>query len=358
MDFQRMRQLTRELIAIDSVTGREAGVAEFLARELVQRGWKVCLSEAAPGRPNLLAVFEEGSPRILFNTHLDTVPEAYGPEEDEERIYGRGACDTKGILAAMLEALEEARDDGARGLGLLLVAGEERDHLGALAAGKDPAFEGPEILVVGEPTRNRFLTAQKGLLSARLEARGREGHSGYPEEFDSAVEKLVAMLEALRTAPFLARRSAEGTTVNLSLLRGGDAFNKVPSSASAMLLFRLAEPAAGLIPKVEALLGRVGPDVRICWETAGACDPIPEIDALAGFPTGVAAFGTDLSFFGWNPRRRYLVGPGSIFQAHRDPVPGDPRAGEWILKREQEEGARVYRELLRRETGASRARGT
>ncbi|MFQ5749902.1 MAG: M20/M25/M40 family metallo-hydrolase [Planctomycetota bacterium] len=344
-----MRRLTRELIAIDSVTGSEAAVAEYLAGELGRRGWKVRLSEAAPGRPNLLAVFEEGSPRILFNTHLDTVPEAYGPEEDEERIYGRGACDTKGILAAMLEALEDARQTGAQGLGLLLVAGEERDHVGALAAGKDPGLDAPEILVVGEPTRNRFLTAQKGLLSGRLEARGREGHSGYPEEFDSAVEKLVVALEALRTAPFLVRRSEEGTTVNLSLLQGGDAFNKVASSASAMVLFRLAKPAAELIPKVEALLGRLSPEVRICWEIAGACDPIPEIDALEGFPTGVAAFGTDLSFFGWNPRRRYLFGPGSILQAHRDPVPGDPQAGEWILKREQEEGARLYRELLRRE---------
>jgi len=358
MDFERMRRLTRELIAIDSVTGREAAVAGFLAEGLGQRGWKVRLSEAAPGRPNLLAVFEEGSPRILFNTHLDTVPEAYGPEEDEERIYGRGACDTKGILAAMLEALEDARGAGARGLGLLLVAGEERDHVGALAAGKDPALEAPEILVVGEPTRNRFLTAQKGLLSARLEARGREGHSGYPEEFDSAVEKLIPALEVLRTAPFLVRRSAEGTTVNVSLLRGGDAFNKVAASASAMLLFRLAEPAADLIPKVEVLLARVSPEVRIRWERGQACDPIPAIDALSGFPTGVAAFGTDLSYFGWNPVRRYLAGPGSILQAHRDPAPGDPQAGEWILKREQEEGARLYRELLRRETGSSRAKGT
>lgn len=346
IDAQRMRRLTRELIAIDSVTGREAEIGAFLAEHLRSRGWEVEVLPVSGRRSNLLATVAGESARILFNTHLDTVPEAYGPEEDAERIYGRGACDTKGILAAMLEALEDARERGQEGLGLLLVVGEERDHLGARHAGSCGRIEAPEVLVVGEPTENRFLSSQKGILSARLRTRGREGHSGYPERCDSAVEKLLPALEALCAEPWPARSSEEGTTVNISLLRGGEAFNKVPSEASAVLLFRLAEPVAEARDRAQALLLGASPELEIVWEEEMASAPLTGLDSLPGHPTGVAAFNTDLPYFGWSACRRFLVGPGSIHQAHRDPVGGDRMAGEWIEKARQEEGARLYRRLL------------
>ena len=241
MQFDRMRRWTRDLIAIDSVTGREGELAAFLARELPARGWTIRELPVQGTRRNLLASFDTEQPRICFNTHLDTVPEAYGPDEDSERLYGRGACDTKGILAAMLEALEEARGQGVEGLGLLLVVGEETDHVGAKAAGE--AMLEPEVLIVGEPTENKFLRAQKGLLTARLTAGGIEGHSGYPEVCDSAVDRLLPALEALRSASWLKQHSDAGTTLNISLLQGGDAFNKVPGTASASLMYRLSEPA-------------------------------------------------------------------------------------------------------------------
>jgi acetylornithine deacetylase len=346
IDADRMRRLTRDLIAIDSVTGREAEIGAFLKEELRRRGWEVRSLPVTGDRANLLATEGGERPRVLFNTHLDTVPEAYGPEEDAERLYGRGACDTKGILAAMVEALEDAREAGQQDLGLLLVVGEERDHLGARHAGACGLLAEPEALVVGEPTENRFLTSQKGILSARLLARGREGHSGYPERCDSAVEMLLPALEALRRAPWLARGSGEGTTVNISLLRGGEAFNKVPGEASAVLLFRLAEPVALVRDRAQELLLAASPGLEIVWEEEMASPPLDGLEALAGHPTGVAAFNTDLPYFGWKACRRFLLGPGSIHQAHRDPVGGDRMAGEWILKSEQEAGARLYRRLL------------
>lgn len=360
-----MRRWTRELIAIDSVTGREGELASWLAGEMPARGWTVRELPVEGTRRNLLATFDGEAPRVLFNTHLDTVPEAYGPDEDAERLYGRGACDTHGILAAMLEALEAARDDGAAGLGLLLVVGEETDHLGARTAGRQ--LDAPEVLVVGEPTENRFLRAQKGLLTGRLLAGGIEGHSGYPEECDSAVERLLPALEALRTAPWLRHHSDEGTTLNLSLLEGGDAFNKVPGSAACTLMFRLAEPAAQVARRAEELLAAFDVVVReaevegdafrapagqlvLEWHPVAVSDPVEPIDVLDDHPCGVAAFGTDLPYFRWQPEKRFLVGPGSIKQAHKDPVGGDRMRGEWIAKSAQEDGARLYRELLRRVT--------
>ena len=347
-----MRRLTTELVALDSTSGREEEVARYWVDHARSRGWEAQLLAVDGPRANVLVQGSSAAPRILFNTHLDTVPEAYGPEEDDVRLYGRGTCDAKGVAAAMLEALEDARDAGAEGLGLLLVVGEERDHIGARVAGADPAMAAPEVLVVGEPTENRCLTAQKGILSARLEATGVEGHSGYPERFDSAVEKLVPALEALRTAPWLHRDSAKGTTVNLSLLRGGDAFNKVPGTAGATLLFRLSEPMAVVKRRAEELLATRAPEARLVWELDAASEPVEHIDALPGCPTGVAAFNTDLPYFGWQPKRRYLLGPGSILQAHRDPVGGDRMRGEWIVKDEQEKGAALYRRLLEQELNA------
>lgn len=344
-----MRKLTRDLIAVDSVTGNEGRIARFLQDELTGRGWEVRLFEVDGERANVYATLGEGPPRILFNTHIDTVPPAYGPEEDDRRIYGRGACDTHGLTSAMLEALEEAHQRGVGGLGLLLVVGEETDHLGAIAAGKQPQPPCPEVLVVGEPTENKFLTSQKGILAARLRAVGREGHSGYPERFESAVEKILPALEALRTADWLARDSADGNTVNISSLRGGDAFNKVPGEASATLLFRLAEPAPAVRARADALLRAACPDLQIEWGDGYSSDPVARIDALPDHPTGVAAFNTDLPYFGWQPQRWYLVGPGSILQAHRDPVDGDRERGEWIDKQEQEAGAFLYLELIEKE---------
>ncbi|MCH2101672.1 MAG: M20/M25/M40 family metallo-hydrolase [Planctomycetes bacterium] len=362
MQFDRMRQWTRDLIAIDSVTGREADLASYLVRQLPARGWTISELPVAGSRRNLLASFDTSQPRICFNTHLDTVPEAYGPHEDTERLYGRGACDTKGILAAMLEALEDARTDGVEGLGLLLVVGEETDHVGAIAAG-DQMLE-PEVLVVGEPTENKFLRAQKGLLTARLSAGGVEGHSGYPEVCDSAVDRLLPALEVLRAADWLRGHSDEGTTLNISLLSGGEALNKVPGLASASLMYRLTEPVSVIMARVEELLapfevrvqdnevdapGLADPGQLVLdWHRAAVSDPVDPIDVLPGHPCGVAAFGTDLPYFGWQPRARYLVGPGSILQAHKDPVGGDRMRGEWIDKNAQEDGARLYRELIRR----------
>ncbi|RMF63299.1 MAG: M20/M25/M40 family metallo-hydrolase, partial [Calditrichaeota bacterium] len=112
MNPARMQGLTRRLIALDSVTGNEAEICRFLRQELPPRGFSVRGFPVSGDRENLLVTTSGTPPKILFNTHLDTVPVQYGPHEDRDRVYGRGACDTHGVLAAQLEAVQDLAEEG------------------------------------------------------------------------------------------------------------------------------------------------------------------------------------------------------------------------------------------------------
>lgn len=339
-----MQDLTKRLIAIDSVTGCEGEIAHFLADELHRRGLRTRLDEVFPNRPNLLAWYDTPEPQILFNTHIDTVPPQYGPHETDQRIYGRGACDTHGILAAMLEAMEVLHTQGVGGLGLILVVDEEGgQHRGAQHAGKN--LSQPSILIVGEPTENKMITSQKGLLKADLSAVGVEGHSGYPELFDSALRRLLKAIDALEAQDWMASASTDGTTMNVHIKQGGDAYNKIPGFAQAGLFIRLIEPQQAVKQRVEQALHELN-DEKVTIEWLGGNDPVDYLATLPGFDTGVAAFNTDIAHFRWRECKTFLFGPGSILQAHRDMADGDWDRGEWIDKAEQARGAELYVELV------------
>lgn len=355
MNISRLQSLTKELIAIDSVTGREGQIGAYLQAVLHARGMQVQTFPVSKDRHNILAFWDKPA-KIRFNTHIDTVPEPYGPHEDDDRIYGRGACDTHGILAAQLEALDILHQEGVKGLGLLLVVGEERDHDGAIHAGTCREITEPKVLIVGEPTENKLMQSQKGRLKGEVSAFGLEGHSGYPEQFDSAVEKLHLFLQALWTAPWVKTHSDEGTTVNVITNQAGDADNKIPALAQATLMFRCAQPVATIKKKVAAILRNVEnglpsprtrkPHFELKWQAA-ANDPITGLATLPDFETGHAAFNTDIAYFGWKSCQTFLVGPGSILQAHKDLKGSDWLNGEWISKEEQIAGVNIYLQLVR-----------
>lgn len=349
MNVERMFELACRLIEIDSVTGNEGPIIDFLETELKRRGLTTERFDVAPNRQNLFASYDGGKPIVLFNTHVDTVPPQYGPRETEDRIFGRGACDTHGILAAMLEAMDDLHRSGSNGLGILLTVDEEGGlHQGAHEAGRN--LPAPAILVVGEPTENRLMTYQKGLLKADLIAYGVEGHSGYPERCDSALDRLWSAIEAIRSASWVKNRSAEGTTVNVVIKEGGDAYNKVPGFARAGLFFRLSEPMAVIRSRIEHGLQLHG-DTRVEIQWLGGNDPVTDLQVVEGFETGVAAYNTDIAHFGWAGCRTFLFGPGSIAQAHRD-FRGDAwEDAEWIDKREMRRGAELYVQLVRRALG-------
>lgn len=325
-------ELTRRLIEIESITENEKQVAVFLQEYLTGLNYKVRLTEAAPNRFNVLAL--AGEPELVFSTHIDTVPPFVPFSEDEEFIYGRGACDAKGILAAQVEAAQRLRAGGESRLALLFVVGEERNSAGALHANKHPV--GSRFLIDGEPTENRLAIGSKGSLRAEIIARGRAAHSAYPEMGESAVLKLLDLLEEIRRMRFEADPLLGETTCNFGILEGGTKANIIPDFARAEIMFRSVEPVDRIKMRLEAIVaGRA--EIKYPFEV-----PIVMMNILEGFDTTVVSFSSDVPFLTeWG--RPYLLGPGSILDAHSE--------RERISKNQLLEGADLYVRLATRLLG-------
>lgn len=298
---------TRALIDIESITGHEAQVAGFIAGFLRQAGFEVELWPVEPGRDNVIARI--GQPRTLLSTHMDTVPPFLPSSERDGRIYGRGACDAKGIIAAQVFAALELRAAGMGDFGLLILAGEEKNSAGALAANLRPI--GSQFLINGEPTDSRMVEAGKGSLRLDLVSHGKMAHSAYPELGESAIEKLLEALQRLRRIELPHDPRLGATTCNIGTLTGGRAPNVVPDHARAEILFRLVTPANGLRQQIETACAGLA-EANFVLE-------IPPIFPLTlpGYPTMTVSFTTDIPALShWG--RPILFGPGSIAVAHTD----------------------------------------
>src|SRR6266446_3984603 len=222
--------LTRKLIDIPSVTGDEKDVGAFLALHLESLGYQVEMQKVAEDRFNVIAT-TGAPPRVVFSTHMDTVPPHIASSEDEERIYGRGACDAKGIIAAQINAAERLRAAGVDEIGLLFTVDEETGSLGAQVANNEKPARSPEYLINGEPTDNKLARATKGSLRLTLKTSGRASHSAYPEQGESAIEKLLDILEMIRKSDWPVDEILGETTCNIGLINGGTRANVVPASA-------------------------------------------------------------------------------------------------------------------------------
>lgn len=320
--------LLRELIDTPSTTGSEAGVAAILERELTRDGYHVTHQEVAPGRDNLLAVREGERPRLLFSTHVDTVPPHIGFRREGDTIFGRGACDTKGGIVAMLEAARRLREGGAAAIGFLFVVGEEVDHSGAKAA--RALGLSVENIVLCEPTVCRVIQAQKGVVKVRLDAEGKAAHSGFPHRGVSAVDRLLATLETLRHRDWPRHDRLGETFLNVGLISGGVAANVLAPSASAELMFRTVGPSEEVLSAVDAALVD-GVTRHLLTENGPVLYDVPD-----GYETGVANFNTDASFLA-DLGRVLLVGPGDIEVAHSE--------REHITLEELERGISLYTRL-------------
>lgn len=330
-------ELTRKLIDIESVTGRERAVGEFLFATLSKlaegTGGTVERMEVAAERFNVLATW--GAPLVTLSTHMDTVPPFFSSSEDEEFIRGRGACDTKGIIAAMIASAQQLLKEGVRNFGVLLVVGEEKDSLGALTAARNP--RGARFLINGEPTENKLALGSKGALRYVLTARGRLAHSAYPELGESAIEKLLDALNAARrlalpTDPMLGK-----ATLNIGTISGGRAPNVIADEARADLMFR----TVGDPEPIRAAL-RAAVDGRVEVEEA-LHTPALRMEAVEGFETTVVAYTTDIPNFGGGWGKPLLIGPGSIHAAHT--------AEERIAKSELKAAIGIYTRLVKRLQG-------
>jgi acetylornithine deacetylase len=300
-------QLARRLIDIDSTTGREGEVAAVLAGYLRDRGYSVLEQPLTDGRNNVIAA--AGEPRLVFSTHVDCVPPFFPSRIDGDLLYGRGACDAKGILAAQVAAAERLRAAGETRIGLLFVAGEERGSDGAAAANKIASRS--EYLINGEPTDNRLGAATRGVFRVKIVAAGRAAHSGYPELGDSAIEKLLDALVALRNAPWPKDPELGTTHYTIGLISGGVAHNVIPPHAEAEVFFRTVgehDPVRQVLHRT--LNGRV--KVEEILEL-----PAVRLHTVPGFDTAVFSYFSDVPFLS-NWGTPLLLGPGSIHVAHTD----------------------------------------
>jgi acetylornithine deacetylase len=326
--------LTRELVDIESITGHEEQVGDYLLGrlgELVSRfGGSVEKMAVEPQRNNILACF--GQPVVTLSTHLDTVPPFIPSREDDVFIWGRGACDVKGIIAAMVCAAERLLEQGVRNFGLLFVVGEEKNSAGAFHAARHP--RGSRFLINGEPTENRLAVGSKGALRYEIRASGRMAHSAYPELGESAIEKLLDALQRIRAIPLPEDPLLGRSTLNIGQISGGRAPNVIPDSAEAALMFRLVGDPEPLRKAVQAAVAGLAEAREIL------CIPALKLGALDGFETTVVAFTTDIPAFGGAWGEPYLIGPGSIHLAHT--------SEERIPKAQLVEAIGIYETMVRR----------
>jgi acetylornithine deacetylase len=301
--------LTRQLIDIESITGKEGALATFLAGFLEGLGYAVERMPVEGERFNLFAKpAHVDQPALVFSTHLDTVPPFLPCREDADNIYGRGACDAKGIIAAQVAACERLCANGSSA-GLLFVVGEERDSLGAAVANKNP--RGSRFLVNGEPTDNRIALASKGALRVEVTAHGRMAHSAYPELGESAIDKLLDALQALRAMPLPQNPEIGPSTLNIGIIEGGRATNVVSDFAKAQLLYRLVAPSQELRASILSAVGALA-EVQFVLDV-----PCMRFFTAPGIPTMTASFTTDIpQLSAWG--KPVLLGPGSILVAHTE----------------------------------------
>jgi acetylornithine deacetylase len=321
-------ELTRALVDIESTTNHEKEVGNYLFAHLsaltARYDGRIERIPAEPNRDNIFASW--GEPVVTLSTHMDTVPPFFGSREDEDFIWGRGSCDAKGIIAAMIASAEKLLAAGTRHLGLLFVVGEERNSGGAIAAAASP--RGSRFLINGEPTENRLALGSKGALRYEITARGKLAHSAYPELGHSAIHTLLEVLHDIRQIPLPHDALLGQSTLNIGTIDGGRAPNVVADLAKAEIMFRtVGDPAMTREAVSAAAADRA--EAREVFYT-----PALQLAKLDGLPTTIVAFTTDIPSFEGTWGQPFLIGPGSIHVAHT--------AEERISKRELSEAVDIY----------------
>jgi len=336
-------EFTRALVDIESTTNHEKNVGDYLFDHLstlaTRHNGRIERITAAPRRDNIFAGWDE--PLVTLSTHMDTVPPFFSSRDDGDFIWGRGSCDAKGIIAAMVAAAEKLLVAGTRNFGVLFVVGEERDSAGAKAGAANP--RGSRFLINGEPTENRLALGSKGALRYEITTRGKLAHSAYPELGHSAIHTLLDVLHDIRQIPLPEDALLGRSTLNVGTIDGGRAPNVVADLAEAEIMFRTVGDPAKLREAVSAAAaGRA--EAREVLHT-----PAVQLSKFDGLPTTVVAFTTDIPTFAGVWGQPFLIGPGSIHVAHT--------AEERISKKELSEAVDIYARMARQllATGRSSA---
>ncbi|MDE0167874.1 MAG: M20/M25/M40 family metallo-hydrolase [Bryobacterales bacterium] len=324
--------LTRAFIDIESVTGNELAIGQYFHDYLKpladKHGGQAERIEVEKDRYNVYAHW--GRPEIVFSTHLDTVPPFIPSKEDGEFVWGRGACDTKGISASMIKASEALLEEGVRDFAMLFVVGEEVDGIGAHFA--NAHSPGPKYLINGEPTENKLALGSKGNLRIEIEANGKMAHSAYAELGDSAINKLLDNLERLRNLELPVDPVLGDSTCSIGLISGGRAANVIPDHASATAVVRVVSDMDEAIEQIDAVF-----DDRVAVSYP-VRTPAIRMKSVSGFETTVVKYTTDIpKLTNWG--QPLLLGPGTIHVAHT--------AEERVPKKQLVEAVELFRNLVK-----------
>ena len=325
-------ELTKSLMSVPSISGEEEAIGFWLRDYLEALGWTVELQKVSDNQNNVIAHLND-TPRVWFSTHMDTVPPFIEPSEDDEKIYGRGSCDAKGIIAAQVTAAEQLRKEGVEDIGLLYTVEEERSSEGARKANEHPLAAKCEYLINGEPTDNELAIGSKGTFRLNIKTSGKAAHSAYPEQGDSAIERLLDILEDVRHTKFPNDDFFGETTVNIGTINGGLALNVIPPMAEAGVAVRLTTPRKPIEDALNSLLrGRGEIEVLSCSE------PVRML-AVDGFTQKVVRFTTDIPYLTkWG--QPLLLGPGSILVAHTK--------DEFVEKKDLTLAVQLYADLAKK----------
>ena len=303
--------LAAEMLSIQSLSGQEHEVIEFVTRWLVKRGWNVSFQEVSPGRGNVWATrpAANGAPAgsVALSTHLDTVPPFLTPRLEEGRLYGRGAADAKGIAAAMMAAADRLVTSGENRVQLLFVVGEEKGSDGARAANNLPATS--KFLINGEPTESKLASGAKGSLRVIVRTRGKEAHAAYPHLGQSAIEPMLELLPKVKQLKFPSDPILGEATVNIGVIRGGTEGNIIPGQAEAEVMLRIVSDVEPVKKQLEQWARGVA---ELEW---GSHIPPQHFHTVEGFEVEPVAYTTDIPLLSrWG--KPLLFGPGSIHVAH------------------------------------------
>ncbi len=316
-------ELTKALMQIPSPTGEEEKAVQFVKDYFESSGFTVDLQKVEKNRYNIFAKI--GKPDIVFSTHIDTVKPLLAIKEDKHAIYGRGACDAKGILAAQIKAVEKLTHSGWKNIGLLIVVGEEGGSDGAKAANQMDNH--CRFLICGEPTENKLAIGSKGALRVEVKTYGQSGHSAYPGQGESAIIRLFDIIQRWREKEYPDDDTLGKTTWNIGIIEGGTGANVIPDFARAEMMYRLVTNVSVV---KELLEKNITNKDEIIYKFEA--DPI-RLESVKGFETTVVSFATDIPLLS-NWGKPFLLGPGSILKAHT--------MEESILKKELIQAVDLY----------------
>lgn len=301
---------------IESIFTTLAANVDLKNSLLVER---ISVDQAYPGRDNLFITC--GEPKIVFTTHVDVVPaneEQFDGKIVGEKLIGRGACDTKSIIAVMIHTFITLLINGERDFGLLFVVGEETTGDGAKLAREVLNKRGIAYLINGEPTENKLVRGHKGLIVFQAEAMGVAAHSAYPELGLDANEKLIRFLHELYSFDWPSSSEVGKTTVNAGIIKAGKAHNVVSEFAFSEICIRTAVDNSIIFDCINQIAGNKI-DIKVLLEYSPTT-----LFAPNEFETINVSYGTDVPNFigkkGETPLSEnfMMYGPGSINTAHSD----------------------------------------